>query len=445
MFRSRLRLFGLTLLGLTLILLTSFPLNGVALEKRIITLYQNGPAGIVRRETVEFQEGLNELTRYLPGKARSNTIFLDSPGATLKSVKIEPSEKGESGLLEERIGKYLEVRQTSEESWVEGTLVDIVDGKPLLKTPSNRFRLVRKPEEYRFDDSPLREAGNRLDIKYLAEKEGKTSLTLGYQLSDLSWSPQYVGFLSEKSKILRLRGTAYIENDTAWDFDRSELYLLAGSPAREKEERRMFAASNVSQQETESPEKVFEYYRYSVDSPLTLEAGDRTMVGFMKSRQVDYRRYYEFEPSVSSAVRSFLVLENEEERGLGLPLASGPIRIYEDNKDRTFLGADSLSKLPKGSSAELELGKTFDLEGERTRMEHEKLDENHWRDRVRVTLKNGKNSTEEVRVIEKLPGSWEIKKSSRKYERIDSNRVLFEVEVPEERSVEVTYTVEYRY
>lgn len=169
------------------------------------------------------------------------------------------------------------------------------------------------------------------------------------------------------------------------------------------------------------------------------------MVGFMKSRQVDYRRYYEFEPSVSSAVRSFLVLENEEERGLGLPLASGPIRIYEDNKDRTFLGADSLSKLPEGSSAELELGKTFDLEGERTRMEHEKLDENHWRDRVRVTLKNGKNSTEEVRVIEKLPGSWEIKKSSRKYERIDSNRVLFEVEVPEERSVEVTYTVEYRY
>lgn len=429
-------------------LVSSFPflIEGLALEKSILTLYQNGPAGLVRKEEVDLGPGTNVLTRTIPERARTSTIFLDSPDVTLKGITIEPEIKGEKGMLEARIGNPLEVKASGvEDTWIEGMLVAVVEGKPLLEISSNKYRLIRDPAEYRFEGSSPPADGKRLEIEVSTEEEGKRTLTYGFQVKGLSWTPGYFGFLKEEEQLLRFRGVAHIENGTDRKFENTELYLLAGSPAREDQGPRFLAARNVAQEEDVSEEKAFEYYRYSLPSTLDLGAGEETRVGFVKERDVDYRRYYEFEPSVSSAVRTFLVLENDATKGLGLPLASGPIRVYRDDEERTFLGAATLPKLPKGNSAELALGEAFDLEGERKRLKHEKLDDNFWRDRISITLTNGKDTPEKVRVIEKLNGSWEITDSSEEYERIDSNRILFEVGVPKDGTEKISYTVEYRY
>jgi hypothetical protein len=427
------------------ILFSGISVNGYGSEKLTITLYQNGPAVVVKRDEVEFGAGTSELIRSVPAKALSGTIFVDSPGRSLKALKIEPPITNEKELLEGLIGKRLEVSENGfDQGRVAGELIDVLNGNPLLKTDSGEKRLIRHPDGYSFKDVTARK-NKRLIMEFSQGSEGQVPVTFGYQVGGLTWGPKYVGFLDEGEKELRFRGIAHLSNDTGWNYPDARVYLLAGNPKRESEQPKLFAAKNAAEVQKSGREKVFEYYRYEVGFPVDLNTRTELRVPFVAEREVDYRRYYKYEPAVSSAIRTFLVLVNEKEKGLGVPLAAGTVRIYQDSRERTLLGEDQLPNLPEGEEAELELGKSFDLEGERKVLEHHKLDEDSWRDRVQLKLTNRKDEPVKVRVLERLPGSWDVTRSSHRYENYDSRRILFEVEVEEKSSLEIDYTVKYKY
>ncbi|MFW6006022.1 MAG: DUF4139 domain-containing protein [Candidatus Bipolaricaulota bacterium] len=437
-------LFVLTLFLLGLVQLTAF--GEVPADRTIITVYQNGPSLVVKREGVELDQGVNELSRVIPSSALTKTIFLDVPDGTVKNFRVVPSVNKESGLLERFVGEEIAVYKSGDDNSVEGTLIDLIGGKPLLKSSDGEFSLIRDPGEYRIKGISPELHENTLKVKLISDERKESSLTLGYHLNGLDWSPQYVGFLDEGKGKLGLRGVAHISNDTGWSFEQAKLYLLAGSPAREEAEGvKFFAARNVSEQDTSAPESVFDYYRYPVDYRLDLTEGTKTQVKFLRKDAVDYHRYYRYEPAVSSAVASVIVLTNTEEKGLGLPLASGTVRIYDNTEERTFLGADSLPNLPEGNSAELDLGKTFDVKGERKRTSHTKLDDEYWEDQVTIELTNRKDQPVTVKVIERLPGSWEIISFDRDFEKIDSKRIQCEVKVPSDGTARISYTVRYQY
>lgn len=443
--RDRSILFVLTLFLFGLVQVTA--LGEAPVDRTIITVYQNGPSLVVGREKVELDRGVNELIRVIPPSTLTETIFLDSPDGTVKNFRVVPPANKESSLLERFVGEEIAVYKSGDDgALVEGTLVDLVSGKPLLKSSDGEFSLIREPSEYRFESISPELQENTLKVRLISDERKESSLTLGYHLNGLDWSPQYVGFLDEEKGKLGLRGIAHISNDTGWSFEEVKLYLLAGSPAREEaEEVKFFAARNVGKQDSSAPESVFDYYRYPVDYRLDLTEGTKTQVKFLRKDPVDYSRYYRFEPAVSSAVASVIVLTNTEEKGLGLPLASGTVRIYDSTEERTFLGADSLPNLPEGNSAELNLGKTFDVKGERKRTSHKKLDDKYWEDQVTIEVTNRKDQPVTVKVIERLPGSWEIISFNRDFEKIDSNRVQCEVRVPSDETARISYTVKYRY
>lgn len=411
----------------------------------VITLYQSGPSLVVELEETSLAEGINDLTRSLPDSVVPRTIFATSTEASLRSAKLRPAVNSEGSLLEELVGKVVEVTKVGEPgSTVEGTLVEVFGGKPLLKTSDGDMRFINNPGDYRFSGLSGEVLDTSLRLKLVAEAATETELTLGYQVSDLNWSPQYAGFLDEEKEFLELQGIAHIENGTGWDFKEVRLNLLAGEPKREATGEKYFmAARALNQPEPESPEEVFEYYSYRVDFPVDLATGEVTQVKFLDRDSVDYRKYYLFEPYSSSAVRTMIELNNTEEKGLGLPVASGTIRIYESTAEKTFLGSDSLPNLPVGSDTKLELGDAFDLKGDRKRISHEKTAERVWKDQIEITVENKKDEPVPVLVKERLPGDWEILKSSHDYEKVESRVIQFEETVDAEGSVEITYLVQY--
>ena len=429
------------------ILFLGFSVTGFGSEELTITLYQNGPAVVVKRDQVEFEGGRNELNRSIPAKTISGSVFVDSPGRKLKTVKIKPRISNEGELLKRLIGKNVEVLMNgSDQGRIAGELVDVLNGNLLLKTAGGGMRLIRSFDGYAFKDGQPGGMDKRLKMEFDSGTEDqKAPVTFGYQVEGLGWEPKYVGFLNEETNELRFRGIAHLNNETGWNYTGAEVYLLAGSPKRETEQPKLFAARNAAETQGTDREKVFEYYRYAVGFPLDLNDGSELRVPFLSERKVDYRKYYEYEPAVSSAVRTFLILVNKEEEGLGVPLAAGLARIYQDNTERTLLGEDALPNLPEGEDAELELGKSFDLKGDRKVLEHQKIGEETWRDRIELQLANRKDGSAKIRVLEKLPGSWEVTRSSHRYEKYDSRRILFELEVPEKSSVEIDYTVKYEY
>ena len=357
----------LTLLIGVALLSLGFSVSSFGSEKLTLTLYQNGPAVVVQREEVDFEEGASELSRWIPANAVSSTVFVDSPGRDLRVATIEPQIGSESELLESLIGEKVEVfLKEPNGNRVAGKLVDVLNGNLLLEVPDGRTRLIRNPKGYAFTNIQPEERGKRLVVEFrtgAGNQEGP--VTFGYQVQGLNWEPKYVGFLNEETKELRFRGIAHLSNDTGWNYSGAEVDLLAGSPKREVEQPKLFAMRNAPEGDGAGQEKVFEYYRYEVNFPLDLDDRTELRVPFISERKVDYRSYYQYEPAVAPGVRTFLILENEDRKGLGVPLAAGTVRVYQDSRERTLLGEDALPNLPEGEEAELELGKAFDLGGER--------------------------------------------------------------------------------
>ncbi len=412
--------------------------------RKTITLYQNGPSLVVMKESVKLVEGENSLRRSLPATVVPETVFTVSPDASLRTAKTIPVVNSQDQLLGELVGTRVSlVKSGTPDTVIEGILVGIFGGKPLLRTSNGLMRLISEPDEYRFQGFSPEGKNARLELELTAEEEVETELTVGYQLSKLNWSPQYVGFLDEEDESLILRGIAHINNQTGWDFRGAEVKLLAGEPSRERQGANFAEARSLSQQETPSPEQVFEYYRYELGFPVDLDSGVGTQVKFLHRDSVDYRKYYLFEPHSSSAVRTILELVNEEDEGLGLPLASGTVRIYEDTDDKTFVGEDTLPNLSVEREAELELGDAFDVKGDRKRISHEKIDERVWKDEIKLTLDNKKEKPVQLLVKERLSGDWEILRSSHDYERIDSRLIQFDKTLPAKEMVEITYLVQY--
>jgi len=439
------------LVVVTALLLVSAGFLARGAEKRtILTVYQNGPSLVVNTEEVSLTPGENSLTRLIPSAARPETLFVTSAEAELKKSHLVPALTSKGRLLEELIGTKVKVSRGGEsEQQVEGKLVTVLDGDPLIESADGKFELVKNPAQFKFDAIDENKFSSKLVMELISQSGGETDLTVAYQLSGLSWQPQYVGFLNEEREKLYLRGTAHIMNETDRSFRGVELNLLAGEPAREKQSRNalfMAAAQESAQAKgVAPPQKVFEYYRYTPDFPVEVPEKVATRVKFLERDSVDFKRYYRFEPASSSAVTTMVELDNSEETGLGLPLAGGTVRIYEDTAEKTFLGADALPNTPQGKEVKLELGDAFDVEGTRKRMTHEKVGERIWKDQITLELKNRKEKSVQVKVIEGLRGSWEILKSSHDYEVLGSDRIQYEEIVPAEGSLEISYTVQYRY
>jgi len=431
--------------GLILVLsLSLLEVEGSSEPKKIITLYQSGPSLVIENEELELEDGLNKLIKYLPESVVTRTIFTTSPDASLRRSKTFSAVNSQEGLLGELVGDIVSVvKSNSSGTVVKGELIGIFSGKPLVKTADNEMRLIDNPEEYRFESFPPGSMETRLELELFAPEKTETKLTVGYQLSKLNWSPQYVGFLDEEEETLTIRGVAHINNQTGWEFQGVQLWLLAGEPRRETETKYFALARAQNAPESSSPEQVFEYYRYKVGFPVDLSRGVETQIKFLHKESVDYRKYYLFEPYSSPAVRTIMELTNTEEEGLGIPVASGAVRIYEDTDEKTFIGEDSLPNLPVGEDVELELGDTFDVKGERTRLNHDKIGERIWKDQVELTVNNEKEKPVRVTVRERLSGDWEILRSSQDYEEVDSRTIKYEVTVPAKESVEISYLVQY--
>ncbi len=440
--------------SLLLVLVTVFtafactPITAYASESTFVTLYQNAPAQIVISEEVTLEEGLNHISKHLSSSAIQYTYFVNCKHAWVKRMDFQLGASSEKSLLDSFIGETILVvsHPGGSQSVLEGELLSLVNGQPLIKTPSGQAVLVKNPKEYRFEDHTLPQLKGKLIITLSSEKQVRTELTTGYHLQGLTWSPHYAGFLDEDNHTLSLQGIAYITNKTDQNLESSTLNLLAGSPQRETNQGTRFAlAASPSSKAASAPEQVFEYYKYPITFPVDIAEDANLQISFLEKESVRYEKEYRYVPSNSRAVESALELTNTEESGLGLPLARGPVRIYNDDNEKTFVGADTIANTPVGDDIRLNLGDAFDVQGDRTRKRHQKIADRNWEDEIEIELTNRKKDSISIKVIENIPGSWRILNSSHKFEVVNDNRVQFDLEVSADQTVTISYTVRYEY
>jgi hypothetical protein len=92
------------------------------------------------------------------------------------------------------------------------------------------------------------------------------------------------------------------------------------------------------------------------------------------------------------------------------------------------------------------MGNAFDVVGERKQTDFrvDTRTRNLW-ETFEIRLRNHKEEAVEVAVLENLyrAANWEIENASQKWGKENSNRIRFDVRVPSEGEVVITYTAHY--
>jgi hypothetical protein len=128
---------------------------------------------------------------------------------------------------------------------------------------------------------------------------------------------------------------------------------------------------------------------------------------------------------------------------LGKPLPAGVVRVYaKDSKGAAqFVGEDRISHTAKNENVRLKLGEAFDITADRKQTSYKKLADNLVETAYQVELRNAKDEAVTVRVVEPLPGDWEVVQESIKGSKESARVNVWNVALPAGGTTVLTYSV----
>ena len=137
---------------------------------------------------------------------------------------------------------------------------------------------------------------------------------------------------------------------------------------------------------------------------------------------------------------------------LGIPLPKGVVRVYSKDSrgNAQFVGEDGIDHTPKGETVSLKLGESFDVTARRKQTAFKKLSGTSaynyaFEVAFEMELKNARPDPVTVKVIEDLPGDWTMVKASQPHTKEASNLASWQVQIPAEGAVTLTWQVQARF
>ena len=310
------------------------------------------------------------------------------------------------------------------------------------------------------DDVP---ASNGLDLGVVADGPGARDLTVRYLTGGIGWRADFSGTLSADGTQLTFDGTASITNQTQVDYRSATVSLIAGdinrrsvAKARVPLQARAMALEVADAAAVPEQAPVQDYHRYNLRGLVDVPTGIEQRIPLFETRQVSVDRPYRLTgnghvgrrgPGQSVVLRPeiFLTFKNTEEDGLGLPLPSGLVRVYDSgNPTPVLLGEDRITHVAKGQKVELALGRTFDVTARKRQTDFRRIGtRGEFEAAQEIILQNAKATPATVEVIENLFGEWRILRESQPHSRLDANRAVWTVVVPPngETTLSYRYTV----
>jgi len=204
-------------------------------------------------------------------------------------------------------------------------------------------------------------------------------------------------------------------------------------------------------------EGFFEYHLYSLDRPTTLKDNQTKQMTLLSAagiqvtkrlilqgqQQYFFTTYPPEDELPPQRVSVSLEIDNAQKDNLGIPLPKGIVRVYRTDKEGNlqFVGEDQIDHTVKDETLKVKMGEAFDVMGKRKQTEFKRIARNISELSWEITLRNHKPEDVTVRVNEPVPGEWEVLSASHQYEKPDAHTLRFEVPVPKDGEVKITYQV----
>jgi len=286
-----------------------------------------------------------------------------------------------------------------------------------------------------------------------------------YLTNGVTWRADYVLTLNENDSKADLAGWVTIDNKSGAAYRDAVLKLVAGDVHRVQEEqpRVMLARKSMLAEAAPAPqfkeEGFFEYHIYTLQRPSTIRENQTKQIRLITADTVPVKKellfrgdnYYYFglygEVTGNRKVGVFVEIANRKEERLGIPLPKGTVRVYKRDSDAglQFIGEDAIDHTPKDEKMRIKVGDAFDVVATRKQTDWKKTASDTYEAAFEITIRNHKPEDVVVRVIEPIPGDWQMLGSSHDYKKGEAHSAEFNIPVKKDGEAKLAYRVRMRY
>lgn len=438
-----------------------------------LTAYSDGIALVRDRRAVELPAGTSEVA--LEGVAprlEPSSVIVSSDDAQVGAIRYDFAVLSPETLLQKFVGKEVGVihenPKTGEQTRERATVLTTTGG--LLLRYADRIE-AGQPDRLVFDSLP---AGLRIKPTLLATLEttsaGTRQIDLGYLAGGIDWSADYALTFDPLRERLAISGRAILSNRSGIDFNDVSVALVAGEinragpppapppMARAAKGEMMMAAPAMA--DAAERQTLGDAHLYTLPKPITLADDETRQIPLFAATEVPAKVVYisAANPYPMAAregierghpqIQISFINEAAQAKGPGVPLPAGVARLYlaDASGAPRLIGEDRIEHTPVGERVELEPGQAFDITIARKQTSFSRIDASQkvFEAAYAITVKNAKERSAEVRIVETLPGDWQILAESTPHQQTTANRATWPVTVPAGGEIELTYTVRVR-
>jgi hypothetical protein len=437
-------------------------LSGWGEERNIsLTIYNQDLALVKDTRDISFVSGRNEIKfSEVAEKIDPTSVHFQVLSAPEKIYLLEQNYQydlvSSDKILEKYLDKNIQIL-TKDGKFYEGVLLSYAPDNLTLREKENSIRIVNRAQVIDLSFPKLPEGLiTRPTLVWLLDSkiQGKQKTEVSYLTNGINWHAEYVAVADKDDKNLELSGWVSIDNRSGTTYPDAKLKLIAGEVHRVEERvvRPLYKAEGEMALGMAPPtfeeKPFFEYHLYTLQFPSTVKDNEIKQISLFPNSSVKVNKIYVYdgarEPKKIKVNLEFL---NSKAEGLGMPLPKGKIRVYKVDTDKSmeFVGEDQINHTPKDEKVRVYVGDAFDIVGERTRTNFQKISDNVMEETYQLKLRNHKEEKVEVTVVEHLYPytNWEILESNFKYEKKDASTIEFKIPLEKNQEQIVNYKVRY--
>ncbi len=455
---------------------TPGPASAVAL-----TVYNNDLALVNETRPLTLTRGVNEV-RYsgVPSQIDPTSVHFasttDPSGTSVLEQNYEYDVVGSEKLLEKYVDQEISV-VTEDGTAYTGTLLN-GQGDVILQDQSGKITSLRRDviRSYNFPALPAGLITRPTLVWTLdAGQAGRQTADVSYLTHGMNWYANYVAMLNDDETAMDLNGWITLDNRSGASYEDAKLKLVAGNVNVAQPEAKVSydLMAREAAAPTATPAVVqrpfFEYHLYQVERPVTVSNNQTKQIEFVNGSGITTTKFFVYDGSgitfypgsgpiydqgygagSNTDVKTMIEFRTGKESGLDAPLPAGVIRLFKKDIDGSSLliGEDQIDHTPVDETVRLYVGDAFDIKGERTQTDFNRLGDDVVEESFRIVIRNHKESDVEVRVVEHLYrwSNWEIVKTSdENFTKLDAQTIEWRLPVKAGGESEVTYTVRYSF
>lgn len=433
-----------------------------------VTIYNDNLALVRDERRIDVARGVSNLAlRDVSANMDPTTALLRSitaPGAiSVIEQNFDFDLLSPEKLLEKYVGRSVTVIHTNDKTGVETreqAKVLSVNGGVVLQY-ANRIE-TGVDGRLAFSSIPA----NLRDIPTLVTDldnthVGPQTVELDYLTGGMSWRADYVGVLNGSDTLLDMNGLVTLINTSGASYHNAHMQLVAGTINRAQvpETVRTLGTVTLRSADQMRQENLFEYHLYTLGRLTTIADKQTKQVALMSASSIPVTKslelrgagYYYTEQAgdLGQRLKPQIYLEFANEGGgLGIPLPAGIVRIYKKDSqgNAQFVGEDNIDHTARGERIRLLLGESFDVTATKKqtdfkRIEPYTLGRYVYQSSYEIEMRNAKDAAVPLKVVELLPGDWQIVSENMPHVKSSSTTATWNVMIPPKGKTTLAYTV----